>query len=143
YRGDAMQYSHGYVGMKAGHVGGILADRFMGIHTSPYLAMVGVDQTPHRTDRKPRTRVLHGAVGYTSPTWVEARASYWFMQDTGVTGLNLGDLDTIDPPYGYSREEFAAQERMGKVLGHEINLDARFAITENLSLRASGGLFLP
>ncbi len=143
YRGDGMQYSHGYVGMKAAQVGGLLADRFMGMHPTAYVAMFGVDDNAHRTDRKGGTRALHGSIGYKFPKLFEARASYWFLQDTGLTTLNQNDLDTIDPPFGYSKEQFAAQERLGKVLGHEANLDVFLRLTPNLSLRASGGVFLP
>ena len=64
YRANGMQYSHGYVGMKAKQVGGTLTNRFLGWHPAPYVGIFGVSSSPQDLARKSGTRVLHGAFGY-------------------------------------------------------------------------------
>lgn len=139
----ALQASHGYVGMKARQSGGSITDRFMGWHPSAYVGMFGISDNPNDISRKSGTQVLHGGVGYQLPVGVGFGARYWMFTDTGSTDFNLANLSNIDPPYGYSREAFAAQERMGKQLGQEINLDVWGQLTEHLEAYANGAVFLP
>lgn len=144
YGEDGLQYSHGYVGMKASQVGGVVTDRFMGWHPTPYVGLMGIDTSPHDIDRKSGTRSIHAEVGYALPEVVSVGVGYWFLQDTGISFLDFGTLDTeIDPPYGYSREEFKAEQRLGEVLGHEIDLNVTVPLTDKLSVRGAGGVFLP
>jgi hypothetical protein len=143
YRDDGLQTSHGYTGMKARQVGGLLADRFMGWHPSAYVGMFGVSDDPHAVSRTSGTRVLHASVGGQLPVGLSATVSYWYLQDTGVSDLQLDKLDQIDPPFGYSREAFAAQERAGTVLGQEIDLDVAYQLSEALSLYGAGAVMLP
>jgi len=143
YDAQGLQYSHGYVGMKARQVGGLVANRFLGWHPTAYLGWRGIEDTPQETDRKSGTRVisLDGDIALPGP--VSLNLGYWFLQDTGVTLLDLDDLDTITPPYGYSREEFRAEGRLGKVLGHEIDFGAQLRLSKFLDLYAQGGILLP
>ncbi len=143
WRNDGMQTSHGYVSMKARQAGGLLADRYMGWHPSAYVGMFGISDEPNAVDRKSGTRVLSASAGFQLPFGLGATASYWFMQDTGASGLNLASLDSIDPPYGYSREAFAAQERAGKTLGQEVDLDLSYQVTDKLSIYGTGAVMLP
>ena len=142
YDADGLQTSHGYVSMKARQVGGTITDRFMGWHPSAYVGMFGISDSPHDITRISGTRALHGRAGYQSG---KARASvaWWGMWDTASSFLNLSELDNITPPTGYSREEFAAQERAGKLLGHEVNLDVKYNLSRATRLYANGALFLP
>lgn len=143
FQDDGLQWSHGYVGMKAAQVGGLLANRYMGWHPTTYVGVQGIDDDPQDLSRKSGTRVLHADVGYSLPMGLSFGAGYWFLQDTGVTSLDMDDLDTLTPPFGYSREEFAAQERLGKVLGHEINVDVRYRPTKHTFTGVYGAVFLP
>lgn len=143
YRANGMQFSHGYVGMKARHAGGTLGNRYMGLHPTAYVGMFGVDDNQHNVDRKSGTLVGQGRFGFDSGK-ADVQLSYWYLQDTGRTLItDFGALDEIDPPYGYSRTAFAAQERLGKVLGHEVNLDGSLAISDSVRLRANAAMFLP
>jgi hypothetical protein len=74
---------------------------------------------------------------------LDVTASYWTFKDTGITALDPADLERIDPPYGYSRAEFAAEERVGKALGQEINLDVSYGLTKHVDVFANGAVFLP
>jgi len=143
YGENGMEYSHGYVGMKGSQVGGTLANRFMGWHPTSYVGLYGVNTTPHDIDRKSGTRAVNASFGWALDGVGSIEASYWYLQDTGVTYLNFSRLDTIDAPYGYSREEFAAERRVGKVLGHEIDLDIVGEVADPVSCRLNGAVFLP
>lgn len=139
---SGLQYSHGYTGMKGRQVGGTFTDRLMGWHPSSYVGMFGISDTPQEIDRKSGTRVVHGAIGYDfGRAYVGGR--WWTLQDTGITYVNFNQLDTLDPPYGYSRAEWAAQERLGKLLGHEADLDVVFAVNDTLRVYGNAAVFLP
>jgi hypothetical protein len=143
YDADGLQYSHGYVGMKARQVGGLVANRFLGWHPTAYVGSWGVEDTPQETDRKSGMRVisLDGSVAFPGP--VSVSAGYWFMQDTGLSLVNQARVDDIEPPYGYSREEFRAQARLGKLLGHEVDLGVGIRLSKHLDLNFQGGVMLP
>ncbi len=143
YKDDGTMFSHGYVGMKARQVGGLAANRFLGWHPSAYVGSFGLENTPHEVDRKAGTRVISLEGDVELPGIVTVGAGYWLLQDTGVTALDPDDVDTLVPPFGYSREEFRAQERLGKTLGHEIDLRLGLQATEELSFYAQGAVLLP
>lgn len=142
YDKDGLMYSHGYVGMKAQQVGGHLFNRFLGFHPTAYVGIFGVSDTPNEPSRKAGTRALHAHAGYDAGRpWV--MASWWFLQDTAISDLQLGRIDQIDPPFGYARDEFRAQARVGKTIGQELNLDGGYQITEKVALQLGGGVILP
>lgn len=141
--GDSgLQYSHGYVGLKARQTGGVFADRLMGWHPSAYVGMFGVSDSPHEIARKSGTRVLHARLGYDFGK-LTVQGRWWTFQDMGVTYTDLESLDSVETPFGYSREEFAAQARMGELLGHEADVDLFYQFTDNVQLRGNGALFMP
>ncbi|MDG1483047.1 MAG: hypothetical protein P8R54_25880 [Myxococcota bacterium] len=142
YDADGLMDSHGYTSMKARQVGGTIADRFMGWHPSAYVGMFGVTDSPHDITRISGTRSIHGRVGYQANKW-RVSGAWWTLWDTATTFIDLSDLDNITPPEGYSREEFAAQERVGGMLGHEVNLDVKYNLSKKTRLFANGALFLP
>lgn len=140
---DGLLYSHGYVSMKGQQTGGLMANRFLGWHPSSYVGMFGIDDDPHDPDRKAGTRVLSAEGGYDLGGPLGFDAGFWFFQDTGVTNLDVGKLEDVVPPYGYSRAEFAAEERLGKTLGWEADLGVSYEVNENLGLYAQGGVLAP
>ena len=142
YSSDGLQYSHGYVGMKARHAGGTLANRYLGWHPTSYVGMFGVDTTPQDMNRKSGTRVIQLKAGYDFGRF-ETKLSGWFFQDTGVSSVDFDTVDTIATPFGYAREEFVAEERLGKVLGEEINLDLTYYTTDTMSVYLNGAVFIP
>lgn len=142
YNSDGMLFSHGYVSMKGDQAGGMLFNRFLGFHPTAYVSLFGVTDLPHDPAKRSGTRVLDASFAYDFGKPV-VKASWWFLQDTGLTALNLSRLDQIDPPFGYSRDEFRAEERMGLAIGQELNLDAAYAVTDHVTLFGGGGVILP
>jgi hypothetical protein len=142
YSNDGLQFSHGFVGMKARHAGGTLANRYLGWHPTSYVGMFGVDSTPQDSNRKSGTRVAQLNVGYDFGR-VQASLGGWFFQDTGISSVNFSEIETIATPFGYAREEFAAEQRLGKVLGEEINLDIEAEVNDSMSLYVNGAIFIP
>lgn len=138
---NGLMLSHGYVGMKAQQVGGTLFNRFLGFHPTAYVSMFGVTDNAQDQSRKSGTQVLHARVGYELPGPLRVSAAWWLLSDTGSS--DVANLDTITPPFGYAREEFAAQERLGKALGQEIDLDLGVQVTDHLDMFANGAVILP
>lgn len=142
YAADGLQTSHGYTSMKARQVGGMLADRFMGWHPTAYAGSHGIADTPHTIDRRAGMRFAHAAFGWRAEGF-SAVGSWWTFQDTSTTELDIANLDSIDAPFGYSRREFAAQERLGQTLGHEADLTLGYRLSKALRLQAGGAVLLP
>jgi hypothetical protein len=142
YSKDGLQYTHGYVGMKARQAGGLIANRFLGWHPTAYVGSWGIDDNPHEMSRKAGTRVLHADAGARLPGPLKLSVGWWLLQDTGITFLAPGRIDEIDPPFGHARAAYPAQERLGKTLGQELNLDLGLTASEHLDFFATGGMLL-
>ncbi len=142
YAEDGLLVSHGYVGMKAQQVGGLIANRYMGWHPSSYVDLFGVDDTPHDLDRKSGTQVVSIEASYERGP-VFAAAGWWLMSDTGFSRVDFQSLNTITPPFGYSREEFAAQVRHGRLLGNEFDLSVGAHLTDRVDVFTAGAVLLP
>jgi hypothetical protein len=142
YTDDGLLFSHGYVGMKAQQAGGLIFNRFLGFHPTSYVSRMGITDNPQDTSRKSGTRELHAAIGAEFPGAMWVRGSWWMLQDTGVSEVNFSQLDTITPPFGYARSEFAAEQRLGKTLGQELNLDLGAHAMEHLDLFLSVGVIV-
>ncbi len=143
YRANGQLDSHGYVGMKARQVGGLLANRFLGWHPTAYVGTFGVEDTSQETDRKTGTRVVSAQFNMSPRGPVSFGAGYWFLQDTGRSFVDQATVDQLQAPFGYSREEYEAQARLGRVLGHEVNANVGVALSRNLSFFAQGGVLVP
>jgi hypothetical protein len=120
----------------------MIFNRFLGMHPSAYVSRFGVSNRPHEQSRKAGTRELHAAIAANLSGPVSMRLAWWMLQDTGITSLNLNKLDNVTPPFGYSRSEFAAQERMGQLLGHEVNAHIGIENGEKMEFFLSGGAVL-
>jgi hypothetical protein len=105
--------------------------------------MFGISDNPQDISRKSGTQVIHASAGYTLPFGLGFSAGFWQMRDTGSTDFDLDGLEGINPPFGYSREEFAAEERLGKVLGQEIDLDISQRLSKTMTFTVNGALFTP
>ena len=143
YGEDGLQYSHGYVGMKAQQAGGTLLNRFLGWHPTAYIGLFGVTDNPQDQSRKSATQVVHARAGYEFDAGLGISAAWWMMRDSGLTFLSFDRLDQITPPFGYSRSEFRAQERLGKVLGNEIDLDLTYAVNRGLTVYGNAAYVIP
>lgn len=143
YSANGLQYSHGYVGMKGQQAGGTLFNRFLGLHPTAYLGRNGVSDSPQNLERISGTMSLHADVGYTLQNGLGFWAGWWFLMDRGLTQLNPANLDDLTPPFGYSRSEFAAQQRLGKALGQELDGEVRGYLGDHLQLYLNGAVIVP
>ncbi len=144
YADDGLMISHGYVGMKGQQVGGLIANRYMGWHPSAYVELFGVDDSPHDFDRKSGTQAIHASINYERGIFY-GDLGWWTMTDTGYTYLFAEGNDRINqitPPFGYSREAFAAQIRHGRLLGHEVNLSLGGHATDRVDVYGTGAVML-
>lgn len=142
YAEDGLMDSHGYVGMKGQQVGGLIANRYMGWHPNGYVELFGIDDSPHDTDRKAGTQALHASLAYERGIFY-GDIAWWMMTDTGYSFLfeNGNDrINQITPPFGYSREEYAAQIRHGRLLGNEINLGFGAHATDKVDVYGVGAI---
>jgi hypothetical protein len=139
---DGLIASHGYVGMKAQQVGGLIANRYMGWHPGSYVDLFGVANTPHDLDRQSGTQVVALEASYERGP-VYAALGWWLMADTGFSRVDFQSLNTITPPFGYSREEFAAQIRHGRLLGNEFDLSLGVHLTDRVDLFIAGAVLPP
>jgi len=141
YGTDGLMISHGYVGMKGQQVGGLIANRYLGWHPSAYVDLFGVDDTPNEPDRKTGTQTIHVGAEYERGP-IYGIVGWWMMSDTGFSQLDFGSLNTITPPFGYSREVFGSQIRRGRTLGNEFNLTLGGHATDRVDVFMTGGVML-
>ena len=62
YANNGLLFSHGYVGLKGRQAGGLLFNRFLGMHPTAYVSRMGVTDNPQDQSRKAGTREIHAAV---------------------------------------------------------------------------------
>ncbi|MBX2797219.1 MAG: hypothetical protein KTR31_06125 [Myxococcales bacterium] len=143
YGPNGLQFSHGYVGMKGQQIGGTLFNRFLGTHPTAYTSRNGISDTPQDMSRKSGTRSLEAFASYQLDAGLHVLAGVWWLQDTGVSEVDFSDLDNIEPPFGYSRSDFAATRRMGRSLGTEIDLDVGWQFGQHVDVFARGAVLMP
>ncbi len=138
YNRNGIQTSHGFVSFKGNHMGGLLVNRFWGVHPTAYVANDGVADFPHEYDKKSGAWFMH--LG-TSTTWrrlLRIAADYWLMGDTGIS-----DLWDAGNTSGVTSTVLKAQERLGKFMGQEFNLSLDYYHNKYWTLYVTGGLFIP
>lgn len=143
YADTGLLFSHGYVGMKGAQIGGPLLNRYMGWHPSAYVDVFGVSNTPQNMARKAGTRVVHAGAEYELDMGLSFSADWWFAQDTGLSNVQFANLDELTPPFGYSRSEFAAQERLGEVLAQELDFGLGYRASKAIALFGTASYVIP
>ncbi len=143
YGENGLQYSHGYVGLKAQQFGGTLFNRFMGLHPTAYTSRNGISDTPQEIDLGEKQRTVEAFEMYELEAGFHAMAGVWLAQNTGISFVDFSDLDNIQPPFGYSRSEFAATRRLGQSLGTELDLDLGWRFGEHLDAYVNGAILSP
>ncbi|MEC8422513.1 MAG: hypothetical protein VX000_01985, partial [Myxococcota bacterium] len=93
-------------------------------------------------DRRAGMRFAHASFGWRIDGF-SAVGSWWMFQDSGSTELDIDSLQNIDAPFGYSRREFAAEERLGRTLGQEVDLLLGYRLSKALRISAGGAVLLP
>lgn len=143
YDSNGMQFGGGFVGFRGARVGGLALGRSSAWRPSAVLAPDGVEFTPHRRARASGTQFLHGYLGF-GVLDTSLRFDVWALQDTSSTFVDFARFDEVrDPPYGYSRQEILAQERLGQSLGLELDVQIAQRVADMLELYAGFGMFMP
>jgi len=139
YSSNGLMFSHGYTGLKGRQAGGLLFNRFLGMHPTAYVSRMGVTDNPQDQSRKSGTREIHAAVDANLTSALALNIGWWMLQDTGLSEVNFKKVDTLQPPFGYARAAFKAQERLGQTLGQEINAELAYQAGEHTRLFMTGG----
>lgn len=143
YDSNGMQFEGGFVGFRGARVGGLALGRSAAWRPSAVLAPDGVEFTPQRRGRSSGTQFIHGFLGV-GVLDTALRVDIWTLQDTSSSFVDFARINEVrDPPYGYSRQEIAAQERLGQSLGLEIDAVLSQTIVDMLELYAGFGVFMP
>ena len=143
YAEDGLQFSHGYVGLKGQQVGGTLFNRFLGFHPTAYTSRNGISDVPQNRDRKAGTRSIEAFASLQFPVGLSLFAGVWHLQDTGVSRVDFTDLDNLEPPFGFSRSEFAATRRLGRTLGTEVDLEVGWQFGKFVEAYVRGASIVP
>lgn len=143
YAGDGLRFEHGFVSFRGRRVGGLNTNRYAGWFPSAVLDRDGILFNEHEPERAGGTQFLHAGLGVVFMGKTKLRGDVWSLRDTGSTFLNFADLDNIDPPFGYSREEFFAQSRVGKNLGMEFDLQVEHKFNDFFRAYVVYANFLP
>ena len=140
---DGLRLSHGYVGMKGQHIGGTLLNRFFGLHPTAYTGRNGVINNPQDQSRKAGVRSLELFANLQLDSGFHMLGGLWFLQDTGVSAVDFDNIELIEPPFGYSRSEFQATERLGEVLGTEIDAEVGWLFGKYVDTYVRGAVVVP
>lgn len=143
YASDGLEFERGFVGFKGARIGGMTLGRQSAWRPASHVDYKGVLHAPHDIDRTAGTRFLHigaGAALYGTRLTVD----YWLLDDTGTSFVDFARLDDQpNSPFGYVKDEFRAQERMGEALGQAFDVRVEQALGETFSLHLGYGMYLP
>ncbi|MEO0602228.1 MAG: hypothetical protein AAF211_12375, partial [Myxococcota bacterium] len=121
----------------------LLLNRFFGLHPTAYTGRNGVVNNPQDMSRKSGTRSIELWGQWQIPAGFHVLGGVWFLQDTGFSDVNFDRIEQIEPPFGYSRSEFAATERLGQVLGTEIDLEVGWQFGRHVDTFLRGAAVIP
>jgi hypothetical protein len=142
YASDGLMFESGFISMNAQPVGGLAAAQVLGWRPSAAVDASGIRYSPHDRTRYAGTQFVQGSAAFAhgrTRSWL----SYWGYQDSSETFLDFRKLDQIDPPFGYSRTEMAAEKRLGRWLAHELDAGIEYLFNDHLRATLRGGLMLP
>ncbi|MCB1201151.1 MAG: hypothetical protein KDK41_10930 [Leptospiraceae bacterium] len=142
YNSSGVQTSHGFVSFKGNHTGGILANRYWGMHPSSYVASNGMDNFEHNYDRKSGTMSIHAGTGFYFLTKFRAGIDWWMFVDTGQSEF-WNNVSAQGTSATVTNTVLRAQERLGKLLGHEFNISLDYTHNEFWHLYLRAGILMP
>ena len=166
YLADGRQYSHGFVGFKGDHAGGMLSDLNWGLYPSAYIDDDGIDDTPFERQRKSGTFQRHLGIAIGKPDVIYFRIDWWRLDDTNqinilgaprpgistlLTGAYQGPsiyeqqirVDLMRYIYPTAATQLLAYRRFAAPLGEEINISMDWNVLPNWRVWAITGVFRP
>ncbi|HRP70055.1 MAG TPA: hypothetical protein PLY93_11030, partial [Turneriella sp.] len=138
YDANGIQTSHGFTSFKGSRVGGLIMSRYYGFRPSSYTDAGGFADYPHDYERKASTAFAHLGVGTTLWQKIRFGLDYWIAFDTG-SSERVKTMAT-DP---ITNVVIKAQERLGKLMGQEVNFSTDFAVNQFWTLYFKAGVFSP
>ena len=140
---DGLEFERGFVGFKGARIGGNTVGRFMAWRPASHVDAAGVIHAPHDQARVSGTEFVHAGLHLKHRAF-KLNLDWWLLKDTSMTFLDLSRLESLPRvPFGHTKPEFAAQERLGNDLGQALDLGVTFEANEVLSIIGGLGVFLP
>ncbi|MFU8807224.1 MAG: hypothetical protein ACNA8W_25670, partial [Bradymonadaceae bacterium] len=145
YDQDGLQFNHGFVSFKGNYAGGLNQARYAGWRPSAHLDRNGIRASEHDLRRSSGTQVIHAGMGAGIVDLLKLDLGIWHFMDTGSTLLHPDDVDVFGDraPFGITRDDLIAQERLGRSLGTELNANLTFFANTALSFYTGAGIFMP
>lgn len=142
YDANGTQTSHGFTSFKGSRLGGLIMSKFYGVRPTSYTDAAGISDYAHDYERKAATAFAHIGVGTT--LWQKLRfgLDYWIAFDTSSSTL-YKDARANNTTSTITSTVLKAQDRLGKLLGQEINASVDFATNRYWTLYLKAGVFLP
>lgn len=143
YASDGLEFERGFVGFKGARIGGRTVGRLSGWRPASHVDSAGVRHNPHDLDRVSGSQFVFARLGI-DVYGTRLTADYWTLSDTSSSFLDIAGIDQMpEPPFGYTREEYRAQERLGRDLGQAIDLRLSQPVGEIVELEAGYSMFAP
>jgi hypothetical protein len=142
YDQNGTQTSHGFTSFKGSRIGGLIMSKFYGFRPTSYTDSAGFSDYPHDYERKSATAFAHFGVGTT--LWQKLRfgLDYWLAIDTGSSQL-YAEARANGTTSSITSTVLKAQERLGKIVGQEINFSTDLAVNRYWTLYFKVGVFFP
>jgi hypothetical protein len=142
YDQNGNQTSHGFTSFKGSRLGGLIMSKFYGFRPTSYTDAAGIGDFAHDYERKAATTFGHVGVGAT--LWQKLRfgLDYWLAIDTSSSQL-YDQARANGTTSNITSTVLKAQDRLGKLLGQEINFTTDFAVNKFWTLYFKAGIFLP
>lgn len=142
YDANGVQTSHGFTSFKGSRLGGLIMSKFYGFRPSSYTDAAGFSDYPHDYERKSATAFAHVGVGTTFWQKLRLGLDYWMAIDTGKSIL-YDNARANSTTSAITSTVLKAQDRLGKIVGHEVNLSVDFAVNRYWTLYFKTGIFIP
>ena len=134
YDDKGNQISHGFVSFKSNQVGGLLLNRYWGMHPSAYTANNGIESSPHDYERKSGTMFIQANLNNQLGDNWNFIFDIWYFMDTATTAFDtsnaLGKIEQV-------------QQRLTKPLGMEIDFTINLQTSEEWSIFLTSAVFIP
>lgn len=143
YASDGLEFERGFVGFQGARIGGTTLGRHSAWRPASHVGPAGVVHHPHDQKRVAGTQFGFARLGV-DVHGTRLTADLWLLQDTGSSFLDIDGIDDLpEPPFGYTREEFRAQARLGKSLGRAIDLRLVQPFAEIVRAEVGYAVFMP
>ena len=116
--------------------------KFYGFRPSSYTDAAGFGDYAHDYERKAATSFGHVGVGTTLWQRLRFGLDYWIAVDTSSSALYV-NARASGTTSSITSTVLKAQDRLGKIVGQEINFSADLAVNKYWTLYFKVGIFLP